>query len=49
MELFDMHADIGYAVMKKRKEGFHGDILEKFHIEKLRKGQVSFLCMASNF
>lgn len=49
MEVFDMHADIGYDVMQKRKQGYHGDILKRFHVDKLRKGGVSFLCMACNF
>lgn len=48
IEVFDLHADIGFDVMQKRKKGMR-HILQKYHIEKLRKGGISFVCMASNF
>ena len=48
MEFFDLHADIGYDVIqKRRKEETH--IIEKYHLKKFREGEISFVCMACNF
>lgn len=47
-EVFDLHADIGYDVMQKRRQN-ESDILNRYHVEKLKKGNISFICMASNF
>lgn len=48
MEVFDLHADIGYDVLQKRKKGFT-NILNTFHVEKLRKGGITFINMACYF
>jgi len=48
VEFFDLHADIGYDVIqKRRKEETH--IIEKYHLKKFREGEISFVCMACNF
>ena len=49
MKIFDLHADIGYDVMQKRKEGYRGDILERFHVDKFRQGDIAYIGMASYF
>ena len=42
MEFFDLHADIGYDVIqKRRKEETH--IIEKYHLKKFREGEISFV------
>lgn len=48
MKVFDLHADIGYNVMQKRKHG-ERDILKKYHVCKLQDGGFSWVCMASYF
>lgn len=48
MKLFDLHADIGYNVMAKRAIG-KTDILTNYHIDKLKEGGFSWVCMASYF
>lgn len=48
MRIFDLHADIGYDVMQKRKAG-ETDILNRFHLSKLQKGEIAYVCMASYF
>lgn len=48
MELFDLHADIGYDVMQKRKMGMR-NILNTFHVDKLRRGGIGFLNMVCCF
>lgn len=48
MKLFDLHADIGYSVMDKRKAQKQ-DILAAYHLPKLQEGGFSWVCMASYF
>ncbi len=48
MKLFDFHADTGYAVMKRRKEGMQ-DIITKDQLQKRLHGGFSWVCMASYF
>ncbi len=48
MKLFDFHADTGYAVMKRRKEGMH-DIITQEQIPKRKNGGFSWICTASYF
>lgn len=48
MKLFDFHADIGFDVINKRKKGLH-DILNTYHIQKFRAGNISYISMASYF
>ena len=46
MKLFDLHADLGYAVAKKRKEG-HSRVLSSFYTDALRKGGIKAVFMAA--
>lgn len=48
MEVFDLHADIGFDVMQKRRQG-KTDILKNYHIDKWKNGGIMFVSMASNF
>lgn len=48
MQLFDLHADIGYDVIQKRKAG-KTDILQTYHIDKFKQGEIKYICMASYF
>ena len=48
MKLFDLHADLGYAVAKKRKEG-HSRVLSSFYTDALRKGGIKAVFMACWF
>lgn len=48
MKLVDLHADIGYDVLQKKKEGYC-DILKKFHVPKWQAGGIDTVCMASFF
>lgn len=48
MELFDLHADIGWHVLKLTKEN-ETDILDRFHYDKLKKGHIKYVCMACFF
>lgn len=48
MQLFDLHADLGYAVLKKHRAGY-SNILSSFYTAKLRAGNIKALCMASYF
>ena len=48
MKLVDLHADIGYDVLQKKKEGYR-DILKKFHVPKWQAGGIDTVCMASFF
>lgn len=48
MKLFDLHADIGYSVMDKRKAQKQ-DIITAYHLPKLQEGGFSWVCMASYF
>lgn len=47
MKLFDMHADIGYDVMQKRKQN-HTDPLKE-HIQKWKTSETEYVGMASYF
>lgn len=49
MKIFDLHADIGYDVMQKRRAGHKGDILTKFHVDKFKAGEIAYVGMASYF
>lgn len=48
MKIFDLHADIGMHVLTQ-VEKHETDILKKYHIEKLRKGEVYGVGMACFF
>lgn len=48
MELFDLHADIGYDVVQKRKAN-ETNILQRYHVDKLKQGGIQYICMASYF
>lgn len=48
MKLIDLHADIGMDVLKKKMAG-EEDILRKYHLEKLKKGEVFGVSMACFF
>lgn len=48
MRIVDLHADIGYDVLHKRKKG-RRDILKNDHVPKWIKGGVDTICMASFF
>lgn len=48
MKLFDLHGDIGYAVMKRRQEG-QTDIITREQYPKRSKGGFQWVCMASYF
>lgn len=48
MKLFDLHADIGWHVLKLTKEK-QTNILDRFHYEKLKKGHIKYVCMACFF
>ena len=48
MKLFDLHADIGYAVWKRKKAGCK-NILSFFYTDQWKKGDIKAVCMASYF
>lgn len=48
MKIFDLHADIGYNVMRKRAQK-QQHILASDHVQKLQAGEISYICMASYF
>lgn len=48
MKLFDLHADIGYDVMQKRRLG-KTNILNEYHLDKFKQGEIAYVCMASYF
>lgn len=48
MKLFDFHADTGYAVMKRRREGMR-NIITAEQLPKRAQGGFSWVCMASYF
>lgn len=48
MKLFDLHADIGYDVIQKKRHQIH-HIIRDQHIQKFHKGQLAYVCMASFF
>ena len=48
MRIFDLHADLGFDIHEKYQKG-ERDILKKYHNEKVFKGEVSNIAMASYF
>lgn len=48
MKIVDLHADIGYDVLQKRKAG-QRNILKNDHVPKWQQGDVDTICMASFF
>lgn len=48
LKLVDLHADIGYDVIQKRKAK-ETNILQRYHVEKWKKGEFDTICMASYF
>ncbi len=48
MKLFDLHADLGYAVLKKKRAGYQ-HILSSFYTDQLIAGGIAAVCMASYF
>lgn len=48
MKLFDLHADLGYAVLKRKQAGY-SNILSSFYCDRWKKGQLKAICMASYF
>lgn len=49
MWIADLHADIGYDVMRKKKTQQHKDFFNTWHIEKWKKEKMGLICMASYF
>ena len=49
MRLFDLHADIGYDIIQKKKQKITKDVITNYHVEKFHKGEIAFICMASFF
>lgn len=48
MKLFDLHADIGYDVMQKKRVGqLH--VVDSIHKDKFKKGELGYVGMASFF
>ncbi|MGN1344058.1 MAG: dipeptidase [Traorella sp.] len=45
MKIFDLHADLGYDIHQKKEK----DVLKKYHNERLFKGEVTGVAMASYF
>lgn len=48
MKIFDLHADIGYDITKKLKNN-ETDIFRNDHVNKLLRGEISVVCVASFF
>lgn len=48
MKIFDMHADIGFDVLRYQKLGMR-DVLLTRHADKCLKGEISNICMACYF
>ena len=48
MKIFDLHADLGFDIHEHFKKG-EKDILKKYHNDKVLKGEVSNIAMASYF
>lgn len=48
MKIFDLHADIGYDITKKLKNN-GTDIFKNDHVNKLLRGEISIVCVASFF
>ena len=34
MRLFDLHADIGYDIIQKKKQKITKDVIKNYHVEK---------------
>ena len=48
MKIFDLHADLGFDIHEKNLKG-EKDVLKKYHNDKVLKGEVSNIAMASYF
>ena len=48
MKIFDLHADLGFDIHEKNLKG-EKDVLKKYHNDKVFKGEVSNIAMASYF
>lgn len=48
MKVFDLHADLGFDIHEKNKNG-ETNVLKKYHNDKVLKGEVSNIAMASFF
>lgn len=48
MEFFDLHADIAYDLICKKKKGIDNE-LNKVHLHKFKQGNLKYICMASFF
>lgn len=48
MKIFDMHADIGYDVMEKKKQGIQ-HVVRDVHQKKFKAGEIAYVGMASYF
>ncbi len=48
MRIFDLHADLGFDIHEHFKKG-EKDVLKKYHNDKVFKGEVSNIAMASYF
>lgn len=48
MKLFDLHADIGYDVMQKRRQSIQ-NVVQDYHMHKFHQGELAYVCMASFF
>lgn len=49
MYVLDLHADIGYDVLQRKKQGSKENTLREYHLPKLRAGGIKAVCMASFF
>lgn len=48
MQLFDLHADIGYDVYVQHRKGVN-EVIDTHHAPKMKEGGISVVCMASFF
>lgn len=48
MQIFDLHADIGFDVMQKNEQQEYG-VINKYHVNNFVKGEIQAACMACCF
>lgn len=49
MKIADLHADIGYDCMQKKKQGFTQNVLSSYHVDHWKSSNIQLVCMASYF
>ncbi len=49
MKIADLHADIGYDCMQKKKQGFSHNVLSQYHVENWKSSNIQLVCMVSYF